>query len=376
MERYSRHNLIDWFSQDDILKKTICVVGAGAVGNEVIKSLVLLGTGYITVIDFDFIEEHNLTKSVLFRSGDVGRNKAEVAALRAAELDPNAKITAFNGDVTRFLNLQSISKYDCVISCVDNFEARIRLNEMCRLAGVDFINVGIDSRYASVEVFPFSVGQELACYECHLPISVYARIAERYSCGHLKKISFIEKKIPTTIVTSGIAGSLAASMALRLGQSNLPSSSRIMVDSISGRSTVTSDLEKVPGCPCCSRFVGAINILPSGRSAKIGKIAESIGITQFADEVFQLSEPVVVSATCSICDQHPYEGAFIGRAQSELDETARFCSYCQSASVDVRFKDEMPLSELAAIYSNAPIPISYISSTIEGRNFCFSFEDN
>jgi molybdopterin/thiamine biosynthesis adenylyltransferase len=85
--RYHRHNLIDWFSQDALAKTKVAVIGAGAVGNEVIKNLALLGVGEIYVFDLDVIEEHNLTRSVLFRDADIGQPKAAVAAKRAMELD-------------------------------------------------------------------------------------------------------------------------------------------------------------------------------------------------------------------------------------------------------------------------------------------------
>ena len=43
--RYQRHELIDWFSQQRLADSRVAVIGAGAIGNEVIKNLVLLGTG-------------------------------------------------------------------------------------------------------------------------------------------------------------------------------------------------------------------------------------------------------------------------------------------------------------------------------------------
>ena len=96
--RYNRHNLIDWLSQEGLARTKVAVVGAGAVGNEIIKNLALLGVGEMHIFDLDLIEEHNLTRSVLFRDRDIGRSKAEVAAQRAAELDPNVSAIPFHGD--------------------------------------------------------------------------------------------------------------------------------------------------------------------------------------------------------------------------------------------------------------------------------------
>ena len=76
-QRYRRHDLIDWFSQEQVSAARVAVIGAGAVGNEVIKNLALLGCGTIDVFDFDVVELHNLTRGVLLRESDAGRNKAE-----------------------------------------------------------------------------------------------------------------------------------------------------------------------------------------------------------------------------------------------------------------------------------------------------------
>ena len=78
MSRFDRHHLIDCFDQDRLLRARILVVGAGAIGNEVLKNLALIGVGAVHVLDPDFIEESNLTRSVLFRDVDVGRHHQEI----------------------------------------------------------------------------------------------------------------------------------------------------------------------------------------------------------------------------------------------------------------------------------------------------------
>lgn len=64
--RYDRHKLIDWWEQDKLASTKVLVVGAGALGNEVLKNLALIGVGNITIIDFDTVSVTNLTRSVLF----------------------------------------------------------------------------------------------------------------------------------------------------------------------------------------------------------------------------------------------------------------------------------------------------------------------
>ena len=48
-DRYSRLKLIPWWDQDRLENATIMVVGAGAIGNELIKNLALLGIGRILI---------------------------------------------------------------------------------------------------------------------------------------------------------------------------------------------------------------------------------------------------------------------------------------------------------------------------------------
>lgn len=108
-DRYLRHSLIEWFSQDEIKTAKFAVVGAGAVGNEVIKGLALLGVSTIDIYDFDRIEIHNLTRSVLFRNNDIGRSKAQSAASRAKLLDQSVTINAFDGDFWDTLPLARLS---------------------------------------------------------------------------------------------------------------------------------------------------------------------------------------------------------------------------------------------------------------------------
>jgi len=59
-----------------IQNSTITVVGAGAIGNEVIKNLGLLGIKKIKVIDYDQVDETNLDRCIFFTPNDVDNNKS------------------------------------------------------------------------------------------------------------------------------------------------------------------------------------------------------------------------------------------------------------------------------------------------------------
>ena len=70
-DRYTRLRQLGW-DMDVLRRSVVLVVGAGALGNEIIKNLALAGLGNLLIIDPDTIETHNLTRSVLFRASNVG----------------------------------------------------------------------------------------------------------------------------------------------------------------------------------------------------------------------------------------------------------------------------------------------------------------
>src|SRR5690348_7153428 len=78
--RFARFEAIEWWDQSLLQKARVLVVGAGALGNEVIKNLALLGIGNVVIADMDKIELSNLSRSILFRESDEGKSKAECAA--------------------------------------------------------------------------------------------------------------------------------------------------------------------------------------------------------------------------------------------------------------------------------------------------------
>ena len=79
-DRYDRQRLIPWWEQERLAAAHVLVIGAGALGNEILKLLALSGVGHIMIFDMDRIEVSNLSRTVLFKESDAGALKAEVAA--------------------------------------------------------------------------------------------------------------------------------------------------------------------------------------------------------------------------------------------------------------------------------------------------------
>jgi adenylyltransferase/sulfurtransferase len=211
-DRYGRLRLIPWWDQDRLSAARILVVGAGALGNEVLKNLALVGVGTVYVIDCDAIEPTNLSRSVLFRARDRGRPKAEVAAEAIRELNPDLRVAPLVGNVLTDIGLGLFRHVDLVIGCLDNREARLWVNRQCWRTGRPWIDGGIQEINGVVKVF---VPPDSACYECAMTDNDYQLIRLRYSCPLLSRDDMQSGKVPTAPTIASMIAGLQVQEALK-----------------------------------------------------------------------------------------------------------------------------------------------------------------
>ena len=179
-DRYPRQSLVSGWDQDALRQASAIVAGAGALGNEVIKSLALMGIGHLTIVDFDTVAHSNLSRTILFREGDIGMPKAEVAARRVRELNPEVSVHAIVGDIATDLGLGDLARATMVFGCVDSIGARWAINRRCLEAGVGWINGGTNEWHGEVARYDAAGG---ACYECTMTDQMFARMHGRFECG-------------------------------------------------------------------------------------------------------------------------------------------------------------------------------------------------
>ncbi|CAN5515447.1 hypothetical protein BH10BAC5_BH10BAC5_24030 [soil metagenome] len=201
--RYSRFELISWWDQDILKNSRIMVVGCGALGNEIIKNLAMLGVGNILAVDMDKVEKSNLSRSILFREEDLGKSKSQTACERAREINPDISIKSFEGSIFE-IGIGCFKNIDIVICGLDNREARLFVNRSCRKAGIPWIDGAIEVLNGIVRVFtPFSE----VCYECTMTELDHRLLNRRRSCLMLRQEEIEQGRIPTTpTISSVIAG--------------------------------------------------------------------------------------------------------------------------------------------------------------------------
>ena len=216
--RYDRQERITWWDQASLTKSNVLVVGAGALGNEIVKNLTLVGVGNITIVDMDTIEHTNLSRCVFFNEADEGKFKAEVLAAKAAILNSEINIAFFNKPV-QYLGDAYLAKFDLIIAGLDNREARVWLSASARRIGKILVDGAIEGLMGKVQIF----SPTGPCYACSMNDKDWDLLAKRKSCTLLGKEEMLGGHTPTNSTTSSIIAGVQVQESIKylVGRSDL-----------------------------------------------------------------------------------------------------------------------------------------------------------
>lgn len=212
-DRYSRLRLIPWWDQPQLAQSRVLVVGAGALGNEILKNLALLGVRRVVVVDMDRIELTNLSRSILYRSDDVGKLKAEAAAASYRALLADAMVQPLVASITTECGLGIFDWADVVIAGLDNREARLWINRAAWKMNRPWLDGAIEGINGVVRVF---LPGQAPCYECTLGEVDWAILERRMSCNLLAHREDAAGKVPTTPTISSIIAGIEVQEAVKL----------------------------------------------------------------------------------------------------------------------------------------------------------------
>lgn len=320
-DRQGTFDFISWWEREKVRNARVMVVGAGALGNEVIKNLALMGVGHLFIVDFDNIEAANLSRSVLFRPSDNKRSKAEVAAARAKSINPEIHVQYLNGDATTAVGLGIFRRMDAIIGCLDNREARLAINRFCYWVNKPWVDGAIQELLGLMRVFVPGQG---ACYECTLTEQSLRDLSLRYSCPLLARQNILLGKVPTTPTIASIIGGMQSQEALKLIH-GLPVESGKVVH-FNGMTNDMHTTAYVPHADCESHWTyGAITELPA--RAERTTLEDLLRVARAdlgAEAVIELDQELIISLECSTC--HTKED--ILRPLEEVSFEAGHCPTC------------------------------------------------
>ena len=341
--RYHRQELIQWWDQTKLGAARVLVVGAGAIGNEVVKNLALVGIGHITVCDMDTIEHSNLARCVFFREEHEGRHKAEVLAEQASAMNPDITVVGSNLAVQR-LGLAFFEQFDIVIGALDNREARAWVNQACRKLGKYWIDGAIEGLRGIVRMF----APTGACYACTLTDADYKQMSHRRSCALLAPEEILSGKTPTNATTAGIVAGIQVQEAIKflVGKEELLSLVGKCWTYIGD--TMTSYVVGYAPDEYCMAHDDYTELKASSEVATLADLASALGIASETIQAIDFEEDLITIEPCANCGS----GSLRHQLRSSLEPGAGRCASCDkdypgNQVTAIAFDDErakLPLS--------------------------------
>jgi len=301
-DRFATLAFISWWERDKVANAKVMVVGAGALGNEVLKNLALMGVGHIIVVDMDIIEMANLSRSILYREHDEGRLKAEVAAERVREISPSASVHAIPASIITGVGLGLIRQMDVVIGCLDNRLARWYINHYCYLLNIPWIDAGIAPLEGQMSIYD-PRHKDRPCYNCTLSPQARSMMRKRLSCQLIARRNATLGKSPTTSITASIFGAMQVQEALKLIH-GMPTQAGIEYRYSGFDNTLEgSDRRRQPHCNEHESFDPAeiVTIDAATHEVTIREVKEALSDYFQSALAIRLDHDLVIGARCGNC---------------------------------------------------------------------------
>ncbi|XP_045394778.1 ubiquitin-like modifier-activating enzyme 5 isoform X1 [Lemur catta] len=189
----------------------VAIVGVGGVGSVTAEMLTRCGIGKLLLFDYDKVELANMNR-LFFQPHQAGLSKVQAAEHTLRNINPDVLFEVHNYNITTVENFQHFmdrisnggleegKPVDLVLSCVDNFEARMTINTACNELGQIWMESGVSENAVSGHIQLIIPG-ESACFACAPPLVVAANIDEKT----LKREGVCAASLPTTMgVVAGI----------------------------------------------------------------------------------------------------------------------------------------------------------------------------
>lgn len=206
---------------------SVAIVGIGGVGSVAAEMLTRCGIGRLLLYDYDTVELANMNR-LFFRPDQAGMTKTDAAVQTLSDINPDVVLESYSLNITTvkgfevFMdslkrNLKEDGRntgVDLVLSCVDNYEARMVVNQACNELNQTWMESGVSEDAVSGHIQLLIPG-ETACFACAPPLVVASGVDERT----LKRDGVCAASLPTTMgVVAGLLIQNTLKYLLKFGQ--------------------------------------------------------------------------------------------------------------------------------------------------------------
>jgi ubiquitin-like modifier-activating enzyme 5 len=184
---------------------TVMIVGIGGIGSVAAEMLTRCGIGKLIMFDYDTVEIANMNR-LFFQPHQAGLAKTVAAKQTLETINPDVVFEAYCYDITTSKNFDHFlgliqggglgggRPVDLVLSCVDNYAARITINTVCNELDQPWMESGVSEDAVSGHIQTMLPGRT-ACFQCVPPLVVATGIDEKT----LKREGVCAASLPTTM---------------------------------------------------------------------------------------------------------------------------------------------------------------------------------
>ena len=198
-----RMGIVD--NYESIREFSVIIVGVGGIGSVAAEMLTRCGIGKLIMFDYDTVEIANMNR-LFFRPEQAGMTKTEAAKETLEGINPDVIFEHYHYDITTAENFEHfVSRIQCggveansrislVLSCVDNYSARMAINQACTELDQPWMESGVSEDAVSGHIQLLLPGRT-ACFACVPPLVVASGIDEKT----LKREGVCAASLPTTM---------------------------------------------------------------------------------------------------------------------------------------------------------------------------------
>lgn len=158
--------------QNRLLSARVLVVGAGGLASSSLLYLSSSGVGHIGIVDDDVVSLNNLPRQVLYSEKDIGNKKVEVTKKKLEALNPDICIGIYPIRLNKDNAEEIISNYDIVLDCVDNFETKFLINDICVKLQKPFVTAGVSDYKGQIMTYVPGISKDFKYIFDELPINI------------------------------------------------------------------------------------------------------------------------------------------------------------------------------------------------------------
>ncbi|KAG8510585.1 NEDD8-activating enzyme E1 catalytic subunit, partial [Galemys pyrenaicus] len=275
----------------------VLVIGAGGLGCELLKNLALSGFRQIHVIDMDTIDVSNLNRQFLFRSKDVGRPKAEVAAeflndripncnisllnYEDGVLDPSSIVPLIDGGTEGFKGNARVilpGMTACIECTLELYPPQVNF-PMCTIASMPRLPEHC-IEYVRILQWPkeqpFGEGVQLDGDDPDHIQWIFQKSLERASQYNIRGVTYrltqgvVKRIIPAVASTNAVIAAVCATEVFKIATSAyIPLNNYLVFSDVDGLYTYTFEAERKENCPACSQLPQNIQFSPSAKLQEV-----------------------------------------------------------------------------------------------------------